>query len=202
MNSPRAVAVSAAYRILPGAPLPAVHPGDLILVRGETWVSRAVFIAQAGRPWRRTPARYRHWTHVALVTHRSGRIIEVLRGGISLQHLNKYQRVELHVVRLSMSDDARVRLARAAHGAVRRSRGLRGYLAYGIAMATAGRLFAREGIRQNCAALIAALLATADATIPVRADLSPADIACHFDLGYDEEPSKNHLLLGCAPEEL
>ena len=192
MNSSHALTVSVVHRIAPGASLPETLPGDLVLVRGTSWVSRAVFIAQAGRPWRPTPARYRHWTHVALVTHRSGRIIEVLRGGISLQHVSKYRRVEMHIVRLAMSADVRVQVARAARAAVRRSQGLRGYAAYAVAMATAGRVFAREGIRQNCAALIAALLATADATIPVRADLSPADIACHFDVGHHSPLATSH----------
>lgn len=165
-----------------GAPLPPILPGDLVLIRGTSWVSAIVRLVQVCHPWRRNALRYRHWSHVALVVSRSGRIVEVVRGGVMLQDADKYRRFERRVIRLSLGEEARRRVAATAHRALRESQGLRGYAAYTIAMATSGAIFGAEGVQQNCAALIAQLLGVAGETVPVRADLMPADFARHYEV--------------------
>jgi hypothetical protein len=161
----------------PGKTVVAPVPGDFILIRGASWISRLVRLAQ----WLRLHAgRTRgdcRWSHVALVTGHDGRIIEVVNGAVRASHITRYRAADYCYVRTGAPSADRLAAVAFAESRLGRPYGHLSLPAVVLAALTGGRCLRKAWPLHNCTALIADALSRAGAVLPRPPHrMMPADL--------------------------
>ncbi len=170
-------------RFGPGESMPAPRPGDFILVRGDFWISRFVWLVQWLKLRGRDDPRALHWSHAALVAGRGGRIVEVVYAGIRASHLERYRDTDYFYVRVDAPLRQRIAAVAFAESRLGRPYGRLGFPALAVALLTRGRWCRRVWPLHNCAALVALALARTGANFPRPAhDMLPADLARYYNV--------------------
>jgi hypothetical protein len=170
-------------RFGPGESAADPRPGDFILIHSEGWLSTLIYLLQALRFRGPEDRKYRHWSHVALVTSRRGRIIEVVNTGVGAQRLEKYRNTEYHYVHIDASQQERAEIVKFAESCVGQPYGRLAALALVVAALTSGRFIGGDNGQQNCAALVARALARAGVRFEREPpEMLPADLAKCYDV--------------------
>ena len=96
----------------PGEEVACPSGGDLLLVRGRSWVSALVYALERLRP--RELGAFGYWSHCAFVAGPTGLIVEVTDRGVVVRHVSRYRDSEYHYVRLQLTEEQRLAAIRAA----------------------------------------------------------------------------------------
>jgi hypothetical protein len=171
-------------RFAPGQTIARPHPGDFVLVRGQGWVSWAVYLFQGLRFRARRDRPYAYWSHVALVTSPGGRLVEVGPRGVYASSLEGYRGLEYHYVHVAVPGARRVEVARFAEGCVGQPYGTLSSVALGFFTLIGCPLAVPDRGQHHCAALVARALerATGERFARTPANMMPADLAKHFGI--------------------
>jgi hypothetical protein len=169
-------------RVRPGATPPRPTPGDLILVRGQSWESSIVRALQRLKAWDEGLSDTAPWSHAALVVS-DGRIFEVVRGNAVLRRIENYRSADYDYVHFDLPSIDRRLIVQRAMRRIGRRHGPWRLTALGIAIFTRGQWFRAVGERLNCAAVVAhALAPVGGVLLPPAHDTTPADLARHFNV--------------------
>lgn len=161
------------------------QPGDFILCHEHAWTSYLIRFGQ----WLRfhgERAKYAHWSHSALIVSASGDLIEANSSGIERGHLDRYEGVEYHVVRLGeaiASDADRAQAVAFATACLGQPYGFVTFASIALSLLTGLKFsFGFEG-QQVCSGLVArALERTTCIFNRDPAHMTPGDLAEVFDL--------------------
>lgn len=166
----------------PGIGATDVRPGDLLLVRGTSAISRSVWVLQCMRRLASgQPAQLFGLSHVALVTSPSGRLVEVMAGRVRPSHLDRYRDVGYHHVRIDAGRSRRLAAVRWLESRVDRDGRCRCIARVSIAAVSRGRWCRQSWPRHNCAALIAQALVVGGATFPADPQfMLPSDLGSFY----------------------
>lgn len=172
--------VESTVRCPPGEIVTDLRRGDLLLIRGEGLLGKAIRLG-AWRRFRNDDRRFGYWSHAALVVDDSGHLLEVHALGVGLCGIEKYRASDFCYVRLGLSDDARLRAAHYARSHLGQRYDLMGFVLLGISV-TFGDLFrVPDTGKPGCVSLIARALGRAGITFERAApELMPADLAKRF----------------------
>jgi hypothetical protein len=157
-----------------------LRPGDLVLIRGQGWLGRAIRLG-AWRRFRKDDRRYGHWSHAALVVNDAGHLLEVHARGVGLCRIEKYRADDFCYVRLALGAAARREAARYARTGLGQRYDIVGFLLLGLSV-TLGDLFrVPDTGRPGCVSHIVRALARAGLTFErAPPDMMPADLAKRF----------------------
>jgi hypothetical protein len=162
----------------PGEAIVNPKPADLVLVRGQNWISGLIRSFERIRYNREEDRPFAHWSHAALVVSSAGHIVEVLETGVLISRLDKYKDWEYHYVFLDLSESDRRRATRFAYSCVRQKYGLFGFLTLGATVLLGDRFHVPDRGQQGCVALVVRALQHAGMTFERRpTDMIPADLA-------------------------
>ncbi len=181
-HHPRVINESAgAQRFGPGEGIANPWPGDFLLICGQRWISPVIHGFQLLRFPRAADRKYAHWSHVALVTDCSGRLIEARDKGVVARHVDGYRALEYHYVRIHATGRQRRQAVDFAESCVGQPYAKLEFLALGVSLLTGGWISLGDRGQQLCGALVARALARTDAVFdrpPV--DMTPADLAKYY----------------------
>jgi hypothetical protein len=165
----------------PGANVRQPRRGDLILVRGEEWISKYIRFFERMRYRAADERPFAYWSHAALIVSPQGHLVEVLANGVVLRKLEKYRDREYHYVYLDLTEAARRKAAAFALSCVRQKYGRASFVLLALAVLLGDRFRVPENGRQGCISLIARALQRAGVTFERRpTELMPADLAKRF----------------------
>ncbi len=182
-TNPEASEAVCVRRFGPGEEVSDPQPGDFILVRENTWYSRLIYWFARLRFRGRGERGFAHWSHVALVGHHDGRIIEVLDTGVQIRHLGKYRDCEYHYVGLALRPEQRGEVVDFARGAVGQPYGRLGFVILGFSLLTGGLIKVRDRGQQGCAALVVRALAHCGERFEMSpVEMMPGDLARHYGI--------------------
>lgn len=172
--------VEAYFRCPPGEIVTDLRRGDLLLIRGEGLLGKAIRLG-AWRRFRKDDLRYGHWSHAALVVNDAGHLLEVHARGVGLCGIEKYRAADFCHVRLGLDEAARRDAAHYACAHLGQRYDLMGFVLLGISV-TFGDLFrVPDTGKPGCVSLIARALERAGITFTRPApELMPADLAKRF----------------------
>lgn len=153
-----------------------------MLVRGSSLGSVLVYLAQWAC-FRCVELRaHGYWSHVALVVHVDGRIVEAGTGGVACRRLERYRDSEYHYIHLGTPLRARRDAVRFAVSSVGARYAYLRFFRRSVA-AIVGDELVPSGSGHACASLVASALAHAgEAFGRSPADMLPADLARHYGL--------------------
>jgi hypothetical protein len=159
-----------------------VRPGDLILIRGTSAISRSVWLLQClRRIARRQPPHLYGLSHVALVSSPPGRLVEVMAGRVRPSQLDRYRDVGYHHVQIDGRRDQRLAAVRWLESRVDRTSRLRSLVTVSVAAVTRGRWCRAAWPRHNCAALVAQALTEGGAAFSGDPQyMLPSDLGAHY----------------------
>lgn len=169
-----------AERYAPGADVPDPRPGDFILIRGSSWVSRIIYAAERRRP--RTLRPYAYWSHCALVATRYGTIIDVTNRGVVAGHISRYRDHEYHYVRVDRPEGERFAGVLLATRSVGQRYGVLSFFRIGWNLVFRHpHIRARDRGQEVCASVVARALAHAgfEFSSPPH-EMMATDLAHHF----------------------
>ena len=171
-------------RFGPGEAIARPRPGDFVLVRGETWISRVVYAFQRLRFRTSRDRPYAYWSHVALVTSRGGRLVEVGPRGVFASNLERYRGVEYHYVHMAVPDERRKEAAHFAETCVGQPYGTLSFLVLGFFTLVGCPLALPDRGQHSCAALVVRSLqrSTGQRFSRTPVNMMPADVAKHFGI--------------------
>lgn len=180
MNAPARGLVESRLRCPPGQIVADLRRGDLLLIRGEGWLGKAIRLG-AWRRFRKDDLRYGYWSHAALVVNDAGHLLEVHARGVGLCGIEKYRAADFCHVRLRLSEEGRGAAAQYARSHLGQRYDLVGFVLLGISV-TFGDLFrVPDTGRPCCVSLIARALSHAGIDFARPApELMPADLAKRF----------------------
>jgi hypothetical protein len=168
-------------RYAPGEGTANTRPGDIVLVRGEGWLGRAIRAFVRIRCRRLADRPLAHWSHAAIIVSSGGYLVEVVHTGVVLSNLEKYRGQEYHYVHLNLSAAERTSVAQYAHSCLRQNYGRWSFFLLALAVLTGDWFEVPDRGQQGCVALIARALQRAGVTFARRpADMTPADLAKQF----------------------
>ena len=168
-------------RYAPGESIANTRPGDIVLVRGEGWLGKAIRVFVRMRCRKRADRPFAHWSHAAIIVSSGGYLVEVVHTGVVLSSLEKYRSQEYHYVHLNLSSADRTSVAQYAHSCLRQNYGRWSFFLLALAVLTGDRFEVPDRGQQGCVALIARALQRAGVTFARRpADMTPADLAKQF----------------------
>jgi hypothetical protein len=165
----------------PGQEFPHPRPGDLILVRGETWIGRCIRAFERVRCARPHERAYARWSHVALVVSVSGLLVEAMPGGMRLRPIGFYRSKDYHYVALDLSDAQRGAAVHHVYSCMRQPYDVAAFFMLALSILLGGRLRVPDRDRPGCVATIARALRSAGLDLPRRpTDMTPSDLAKWF----------------------
>jgi hypothetical protein len=168
-------------RYAPGEGTANTRPGDIVLVRGEGWLGRAIRAFVRIRCRRLADRPLAHWSHAAIIVSSGGYLVEVVHTGVVLSNLEKYRGQEYHYVHLNLSAAERTSVTQYAHSCLRQNYGRWSFFLLALAVLTGDWFEVPDRGQQGCVALIARALQRAGVTFARRpADMTPADLAKQF----------------------
>lgn len=156
------------------------RPGDIILVRDKNWLGW--LIRGIGRiRYRAAEDRsYNYWSHAALVTSSTGRMVEVGSRGVVRSHIRLYRNRDYHYVWLDLPDAGRSAAVQFARSCVGQKYSLRNSLLLTASIALGERIPIPDS-GHNCISLIARALQEAGIRFDRKpTDMMPADLARRF----------------------
>jgi len=164
----------------PGADAVEPRPGDFILVRGSSLISRAIYTAEKRRPRSQRP--YGYWSHCALVTGPPGVIIDVANRGVVVRLIKDYRGEEYHYVRLDRPEEVRMEAVRLAARAIGQPYSVPSMLRIGWNLVVRRpRITTRDRGQQVCASVVARALAHMGVEFPLPPhEMMASDLAYHF----------------------
>jgi hypothetical protein len=182
LDVPAPIDALAAYvRYGPGETIAYTRPGDIILVRGASWLGRLIRIFECLRYRNNTDRSFAYWSHAAIVVGREGLLVEVLHNGVALSRLEKYRGQEYHYVHLDLSEANRRSATSYACACLHQKYGVFSFVLMALSLLTGDRLRIPDRGQQGCVALIARALQRAGITFERGpADMMPADLAKCF----------------------
>lgn len=155
------------------------RPGDFVLVRGTDAISAVIYAFQRRRFPRPEDRPYTHWSHAALVTDDSGRLVEAGPRGLIAQPLRKYVDHEYHYVRVEAPLRRRGRAVALAERCVGQRYATLTFLALGFAALLGDRVRVTDRGQQTCVSVVARALHLITARPLPRSPVAmmPADLA-------------------------
>jgi hypothetical protein len=163
----------------PGDEVADPRPGDFLLIRGSSWVSRLTYAAERTRP--REQRSFGYWSHSALVVRRDGLLADVTSAGVVLRPVSRYRDDEYHYVRLDQPLDHALRAVEYARSCVGQPYGHLSALRVGWNVVTRCPIRVRDGGHQVCASLVGRALERAGHRFADRPhDMLAGDLARHF----------------------
>ena len=163
----------------PGDEVEDPRPGDFLLIRGCSWVSRLVYVAERLRA--REQRAFGHWSHSALVVRRDGLIAEVLNTGVALHHVSRYRGEEYHYVRLDQPLGQALLAVQYALSCVGQPYSHLSALRVGWNVVTRRPIRVRDRGQQVCASLVGRALERAGHRFGDRPhEMMIGDLARHF----------------------
>jgi uncharacterized protein YycO len=167
-------------RFGPGEQAQSVAAGDILLTHRGGMIPRLIRLGQRRR-FRRRRRPYAHWSHAALVTDSSGRLVEAESRGVESSPITKYRQREYHIVHTGqLLDDGGNAAVAYADAQVGKPFGFLVLASLGVWLATGIRVRWRRGDHQICSGLVARALRESghhferDPTFMLPADLAEA----------------------------
>jgi hypothetical protein len=156
------------------------RPGDFILVRGSSLVSRVIYASEKRRAL--ALRRYGYWSHCALVAASTGLIIDVTSRGVVVRHISRYRGDEYHYVRVDRPERERIQSVVVAARAVGEPYDVLSFFRIGWNLVVRRpRMSAPDRGQQVCASVVARALAhTGVEFASPPHEMMAADLACHF----------------------
>ncbi|MDX6449412.1 MAG: Permuted papain-like amidase enzyme YaeF/YiiX, family [Gaiellaceae bacterium] len=163
----------------PGEEVEDPRPGDFLLIRCRSRVSRLIYAAERLRPRDQRP--FGHWSHSALVVRRDGLIADVTSAGVIVRHVSRYRGEEYHYVRLDQPLDQALLAAQYALSCVGQPYGHLSAVRLGWNVVTRCPIRVRDRGQQVCASLVCRALERAGHRFAERPhEMMAGDLARHF----------------------
>lgn len=166
----------------PGEEATDLQPGDILLAHRHRLMPALISLAERRR-FRGSEAAFAHWSHCAVITDRTGLLVEAEAGGVVSSPISKYRAGEYHVVSLGpeFAVENRRRAVAYALSQVGAAFGYLALLGAVVFLLTGRPVRVMRRDHQICSGLVARAL-QAGGLLPDRdaSTMLPADLAKAF----------------------
>lgn len=158
-------------------------PGDFILSRGTSPLSRLISFGQSVRIHGRDRV-FAHWSHAALVVSETGDLIEANRPGVIRSHVKDYEHIDYRVVHTGADDHDRQQAVEFAEWCVDHLKlGRLIFFSLGLSMLTGRKFSFFSDGTTLCSGLVARAQERTGAIFNrAPTHIAPADLAKYYDV--------------------